>query len=1531
MSSLLPTVDRVAAARHICQEARVVLTSLRGGPPHVARGDLAADLMELRGSLPACLLDDNNNNNNNNDNVNHDSTRLGGPYARPFLQVVMDPRAAGPHTLVALRAIHRLLQTGALLAFGASLAEVTAGVLQCKFEQTDPGADEAVEMAIADTVCALVVASCSSATDQAKIPTELLTDAFNTVFVTRNTFCHSPAMCYHFEDVLSQMVVTVFDSTGTHAPRAVLEYLVNQLLHTPLVGGEGLDESTRDAQQAHDATRVLCLRLVRTALQVGWSSKSGSTTKMDDPSFLVQLLQDDLCLGLLMTGQAIWAYHDAHSNISPGFVSLAVLSEICATISLLWHTVALRRRLTAQFETIFTGFYTRALVLLRQRRQPADSLQFNANLTFDAEVEIILESLVDLFCLHDHSHSVADNGDGGSLETLFCVYDCHLHRSDVAMGLMVELCRCCGGAVDQDDSGDVGFSKDDGDVHDLEALAVPQWRHVPAHLKELCAQAIVGGMKCLFRNDHASADTTLERTKRNRSILLRQLDHMADTTDNTAASAAGHKLRDLKSKKRLMRKAARIFNKKASSGISFLLDAGLVEEVTPTSIAAFLRNGIVVGLDKKQVGAYLGEAGKSPVAGKSPPSWERDWFHKEVLQIYCSLFRFEKQSLLDGLRMFLAAFRLPGEAQQIDRILQAFSDSCGQVCEESVNGLKLFSEDPKRASDAAYLLSFSIIMLNTDLHNANIREDRKMSCDDFFRNNMDYGRDITEKGKELPREYLDGIYRSIREEEFRTEGEGADGAMTVERWKDVIRCSQHEEVEVFSPSQRDAEDLTELVLEHAWKPIVSAIGALWGSSSSPYTDKTRTAKNPSQIAHSGMLGVQGARLGMDMSLDLMGGVRQLGRLDIYHKIFSCVCAFTGLLGDYIEDGVERTWALTNSVEAQSAVVVAFKIATEAGEDLDEDCWKLVWSILFELRDLKLISRGKAENNRSIFHESDADILSEGARRDWNMCLVKGDMEANVSSSAQKKGSTVGAMFGVFGRALFGSDQSPYKDSRGSPDESIYEQVRSAHGKEELVVWDEGAPSDDENENYVSTDGQESFPVLPVAAISAGAHFESLVIRESMDMSRKMDMPVTGLERVEDTRRYQLSPRARVRDRFLNICNIESIVGDSRFMDEEGIRSLLQALVALIAQCSSPNGKLRVEVTLQQKDIERSTSTSDISSTASSFVSAPSNVPLSPASESFAEVLLCEIALKNKDRIKALWTDVLQNHYLSRLTSILVNPAEGNLSTKIPVDPGLEKRVSGLIRLSISAIQRNDLADEVLSSWKYLLPMNSEQHATSPLRALDRHMGEGLWRIVARADDLLNLKADGWEGLVSLIKWCAVRGSSLKPIRSRDPKSVLPEDDVAIQSYRSLHLILSTKELEERVPCSIAECLRISVSAGERRNYSQLSIATLDLLGVLHETKTGSVTTLSEAEQSNFWKTSWRKIVEAIGEASEQSSDSVGLTLASIFHRVWIATTLSSTSLVFFSRTSDNIPFPCSRISYLTRKEDLFLFSSCVDC
>ena len=1530
-ASTLP--DRwVQAARHVCQEARLVLTSLRGGPPVVARGELAQDLMELRDRLQTSdghinLEEELLQGGKQQEKTEDTDAEIKPPqedaivmdeYSQPFLQVVMDPRAAGPQTLVALHAVDRLLAQGSLAALLEAHQQppqplwegIAQGVLSCKFEQTDAAQDEAVEMAIATVLFRVVQ------TKHAFLQVSTMQDAFASVFTTRQTFSHSAPLSLHFESVLQQFVTAIFENK-LPARQACLEFLIHQLLHTPLVGGDGMDEQTRQAQALHDATRVISLRLVRTALEIAYPPGDPTATK-DDPveAALIRMIQDDLCLSLLMTGQAIWAYptHDDHT--SPGFVSLDVLAEICATLSTLWNALPLRPHLVGPMEAIWTGFFTRSLVLLRKRREPTNSLSYNANLIFDAEIEIILESLVDILCLHNHSKSIADS-DGGALETIFVQYDGHLRRSDVAVGLYVELCRCCGGTVDaegkvllpsshpsstslpqlldmeQDVPSGGGISGGNDDASTIDSpppsgqqalssssennnnaanasiLVEHPLRQVPAHLKELCAAAIMGGMKCLFRDDKASAETLLERSQRSVSIMMvdggfADEDNYYHPESSNENVSPDHTLRDIKTQKRLTRKAARIFNQKASRGLEFLVDAGILEEpVTPLAVAQFLRNGIVVGLDKKAVGAYLGEAGKAPVAGKSPPTWERDWFHKECLSMYCSLFRFEKQSLLDGLRMFLAAFRLPGEAQQIDRILQAFADRCAQVCEEAPTGrLALFSNDPKRASDAAYLLSFSIIMLNTDLHNDNIRGDRKMKLEDFIRNNTDYGRDITEKGKELPPEYLESIYESIKEEEIRTEGEGAQGAMTVERWKDVLRTDESITDELH-PSLHDAEDLTELVLEHVWKPIMSAIGAFWNVTRSSMHSTSPRETSAMHHTSESMLGVQGARLGMDMSLEMLTGVRQLGRFDIFRKIFSWVCYYSGLLGNYQANAAERSWALMNSVEAQSAVVVALRAALEAGDHLDVDGWRRVWSILFELRDLKVLPR--------FMKETDDDLLSEAARRDWNMCLIKGDMEYNLQQRRSRK-NTSGqtGLLGSFGRAFFGS--------AGLDEESFHDlDEGTVHGKEEFVVWNEAALSDDDDGDDQSLEASLG---VDVTLLSCGALFEAQLIRESLDMSRRADalVPVTGLERADETRNFQKSPRARVRRRLQQLCNWEALVSDSRFLTEQGLSAMMESLVSLINSPNHITEGLAPAIPSREASLER-TDSSDISVSTPVFIAKSYNVPVSPASEALAEVLICEIALRNRARLKYLWTSILQEHYLSKLTRLLVKPPSSSnehVLQKVLPDPGLEKRVTGLLRLSQCALQRGEIANEILSSWKYLLPMTDDQHASSPLRVLHRHIGAGVWRMASNVDDLLQLDESGWEGLLSLFNWCSKRGCTLNLIQSN--ANGLPDDDPSLQIYKSLHLLLNTADLDAKTPIGILDSLRLLIAAGDMRNYPQLCIAALDLIHLLYERKTESVRSDTNESTGQMWHAGWRRIVEAIAEAAERPRFSVSTLL-----------------------------------------------------
>ena len=73
---------------------------------------------------------------------------------------------------------------------------------------------------------------------------------------------------------------------------------------------------------------------------------------------------------------------------------------------------------------------------------------------------------------------------------------------------------------------------------------------------------------------------------------------------------------------------------------------------------------------------------------------------------------------------------------QIDRIMEAFAK---HYCRQNPN---LFDE-----TDTCYLLSFSIIMLNTALHNPNVK--KKITCEQFVAQNRGIN-----SGKDLPRDIL---------------------------------------------------------------------------------------------------------------------------------------------------------------------------------------------------------------------------------------------------------------------------------------------------------------------------------------------------------------------------------------------------------------------------------------------------------------------------------------------------------------------------------------------------------------------------------------------------------------------------------------------------------------------------------------------------------------------------------------------------------------------------------------------------------
>ena len=172
------------------------------------------------------------------------------------------------------------------------------------------------------------------------------------------------------------------------------------------------------------------------------------------------------------------------------------------------------------------------------------------------------------------------------------------------------------------------------------------------------------------------------------------------------------------------------FNKKPRAGIEFLVQAGRLEN-TPEAVAQFLYKNHEF-LDKREIGDYMGEPKE---------------FNLAVLKAYADGINFKGMDFDQGIRTFLERFRLPGEAQKIDRMIERFANA---FCEQNPD---LFVN-----TDAAFVLGYSVIMLNTDLHNPNIAPENRMTREGFIKN----CRGINDGG-DFPPEFLIDIYNRIEE------------------------------------------------------------------------------------------------------------------------------------------------------------------------------------------------------------------------------------------------------------------------------------------------------------------------------------------------------------------------------------------------------------------------------------------------------------------------------------------------------------------------------------------------------------------------------------------------------------------------------------------------------------------------------------------------------------------------------------------------------------------------------------------------
>ncbi|XP_031487291.1 ARF guanine-nucleotide exchange factor GNL2-like [Nymphaea colorata] len=345
-------------------------------------------------------------------------------------------------------------------------------------------------------------------------------------------------------------------------------------------------------------------------------------------------------------------------------------------------------------------------------------------------------------------------------------------------------------------------------------------------------------------------------------------------------------------KKRLMVSSDH-FNRDEKKGLEFLKHSQLVPDPPDAhSIAYFLR--YTQGVDKTLVGDYLGDP---------------DEFHIQVLKEFTSTFNFTNMTLDIALRNFLETFRLPGEAQKIQRVLEAFAER-----------FYVQSDETFADKDAVMVLCYSLIMLNTDQHNVQVK--KKMTEEEFIRNNRNIN-----GGEDLPREYLSELFQSIANNEITLADQSAASEdMNPSRWIYVINQSNNTDPYISCDTRPwlNRDMFSTLV-----GPSIATIAAIF-----EHTNDDNILKQCME----GFIAV--AR------------VARYKFEDVLDELLAMLCKFTTLLNPF--SSLEETlFSFAEDVKPKIATLTVFTIANKFGDSIRSG-WRNIVDCLLRLKKLKLL-------------------------------------------------------------------------------------------------------------------------------------------------------------------------------------------------------------------------------------------------------------------------------------------------------------------------------------------------------------------------------------------------------------------------------------------------------------------------------------------------------------------------------------------------------------------------------------------------
>ncbi|ODN01253.1 Golgi-specific brefeldin A-resistance guanine nucleotide exchange factor 1 [Orchesella cincta] len=344
-----------------------------------------------------------------------------------------------------------------------------------------------------------------------------------------------------------------------------------------------------------------------------------------------------------------------------------------------------------------------------------------------------------------------------------------------------------------------------------------------------------------------------------------------DKCEESEALPTHEQLMAIRHKKKILHSGCEQFNQHAGKGIAFLQSQGLLSNpLDTTEMAQFLRDNPL--LDKKTIGDYI--------------STKKN---HEVLKAFVTSFEFQNTRIDEALRLFLETFRLPGEAPLISHVLEEFSDHWF-----------LSNNSPFANVDAAFTLSYGVIMLNVDQHNTNVKKNSNSMTLEEFRKNLKG----VNGGQDFDPNMLQQIYVSIKSEEIIMPAEQTGVVKENYMWKVMLRRGVTSKSKYLCPTSDEGlydHDLFSL----SWGPIVAALSFIF--------DKTLDT-----------LIITKSLNGFKKCATISA---HYGMSDVFDNLVISLCKFTTLLSGNCELG--------SSMKAQSACRSVFQLVHRHGGILRE--------------------------------------------------------------------------------------------------------------------------------------------------------------------------------------------------------------------------------------------------------------------------------------------------------------------------------------------------------------------------------------------------------------------------------------------------------------------------------------------------------------------------------------------------------------------------------------------------------------------